>query len=151
MASRTSTTDRDRRTTSGARDDRRRNERARPRRRPPENRLSESTRRAKWIESPDDRADRKGQTLATTSHEVIEAWADDRGGRPAVATRGPGGEPRVLRIKFDEGSDSLEIVEWDEWFEPFDGRDLVFVYQDRRRDGRQSNFFRLDNPRREDG
>ena len=55
------------------------------------------------------------------------------------------------RIKFEEGSDSLEIVEWEEWFEPFDGRDLVFVYQDRRRDGRQSNFFRLDNPRREDG
>jgi hypothetical protein len=33
----------------------------------------------------------------------------------------------------------------------FESRKLVFLYQERRRDGSESNFFRLDNPTREDG
>jgi hypothetical protein len=115
------------------------------------NKLSKSTQRAKWTASPDDRPDRAGQTLATRSHEVIEAWARARQGQPATATRGPDGRPRTLRMDFGEPTPSLEAIEWDEWFGVFDDRDLVFVYQEERRDGRQSNFFRLDNPRREEG
>jgi hypothetical protein len=38
--------------------------------------LSDSTLRAKWIHSPDKAADRPGQTLATQSRQVIEAWAE---------------------------------------------------------------------------
>jgi hypothetical protein len=38
--------------------------------------LSDSTKRAKWIHSPDERADRPGQTLATRSLGDIEHWAD---------------------------------------------------------------------------
>lgn len=115
-------------------------------------RLSKSTQRAKWIHSPDERPDRKGQTLATRSIEVIRAWAEERGGRPAVATRGRGGEARTLRMSFtEEGNSRLEQVSWDEWFRTFRDRDLVFIYQQQRRDGNQSNFFRLDSPQREDG
>src|SRR3954447_20470913 len=137
-------------------------------------RLSPSTRRARWIHTPDERPERKGQTLATRSPEVIRAWAEERGGRPAAATRGKDdGRPHVLRIRFDDGGDgargggdrdgngngtdgrgrgsNLEEIDWEEWLATFQERDLVFLYQDRRRDGRQSNFFRLDNPRREDG
>jgi hypothetical protein len=116
-------------------------------------RLSPSTHRAKWIHSPDERADRKGQTLATRSGEVIRAWAEERGGRPAAATRGKDdGRPRVLRIRFTEGgNDRLEEITWDDWLGTFEERDLVFLYQQQRRDGSQSNFFRLDNPNREDG
>ena len=32
----------------------------------------------------------------------------------------------------------------------FDERDLVFIYQEMKKDGSQGNFFRLDNPERED-
>jgi hypothetical protein len=117
--------------------------------------LSESTKRARWIHSPDERPDRRGQTLATRSPEVIRAWADARGGRPATATRGDDGRPRTLRMAFRDGDDSsrrrLEDISWEEWLSVFEERDLVFVYQEERRDGRQSNFFRLDNPTREDG
>jgi hypothetical protein len=117
--------------------------------------LSESTKRAKWIGSTDERPDRKGQTLATRSPEVIRAWAEERGARPVTATRGEDGRPRTLRMRFqaDEGgrNSRLEEISWDEWLGTFEQRDLVFVYQQQRRDGNQSNFFRLDNPRREDG
>jgi hypothetical protein len=130
-------------------------------------RLSPSTRRARWIHKPDERPERKGQTLATRSPEVIRAWAEERGGTPAAATRGKDdGRPHVLRIRFSDGDggrrngdgsnggrsrSNLEQIDWDEWFRTFEERDLVFLYQEERRDGRQSNFFRLDNPRREDG
>jgi hypothetical protein len=115
-------------------------------------RLSSSTRRAKWIHSPDERPDRKGQTLATRSPEVIRAWAEERGGRPAAATRGrDDGRPHVLRLRFTDGGGNLEDIGWDEWLRTFEERDLVFIYQEQKRDGNQSTFFRLDNPRREDG
>ncbi|MDP9309444.1 MAG: hypothetical protein M3R24_00860 [Chloroflexota bacterium] len=34
--------------------------------------------------------------------------------------------------------------------QPFDERQLVLLYQERKSDGSQRNFFRLDNPKRED-
>jgi hypothetical protein len=143
--------------------------------------LSPSTHRARWIHTPDERPERKGQTLATRSPEVIRAWAEERGGRPAAATRGKDdGRPHVLRIRFTDGDgdggngggrdggngrggdgngagkgrggrSNLEEIDWQEWLDTFQERDLVFIYQEQRRDGRQSTFFRLDNPRREDG
>jgi len=105
-----------------------------------------------WIESPDQRAERPGQTLATRNHEVIRAWAEQRGAVPATV---PGtehdGRPGVLRFDFPNfGGGRLRQVDWDEWFETFDARNLVFLFQEQLKDGRQSNFFRLDNPERED-
>ena len=115
--------------------------------------LAPSTRRAKWIHAPDERPDRKGQTLATRSPEVIRRWAEERGARPA-AIRGPDGRPRTLRLLFpggDSGRGRLEPIDWDEWLRTFQERNLVFLFQEERRDGRQSNFWRLDSPDREDG
>jgi hypothetical protein len=118
--------------------------------------LSKSTLRAKWTHRAGDEPDRDGQTLATRSPEVIRDWAERRDAVPATATRGPDGEPRTLRFDFGgEGgngrSSRLEQIEWDEWLGVFERRKLVFLYQERRRDGSDSNFFRLDNPTREDG
>ena len=113
--------------------------------------LSATTQRAKWISSPQDHAERKGQTLATRNPEVIRRWAEEREAQPAVATRGDDGSPHVLRFDFPGyGGKSLEKVEWDEWLETFGERNLVFVYQEQLRNGNQSNFFRLENPDRED-
>jgi hypothetical protein len=114
--------------------------------------LSKSTLRAKWIHSVDEHEDRPGQTLATQSHEVIKQWAKERGGVPATI---PGTEhddrPGVLRIDIQgKGSKNLEQVDWNAWFKPFDARRLVFLYQEHKRDGQLSTFFRLDNPTRED-
>lgn len=115
--------------------------------------LSDTTvKYAKWIHSVDERADRDGQSLATRSHEVIQRWAEERDAKPAtVPGTGPGDQAGVLRFNFTGGGgQSLEEISWDDWFKPFDERELVFLYQERKADGSQSNFFRLDNPERED-
>ena len=56
----------------------------------------------------------------------------------------------MLRFDFGGNSDNLRHVSWDEWFATFDTRKLNFLYQEQRKDGNQSNFFRLESPDRED-
>lgn len=41
-------------------------------------------------------------------------------------------------------------MSWEEWFRTFDERGLNFLYQEHKSDGSDSNFFRLENPDRED-
>ncbi|MDP9309563.1 MAG: hypothetical protein M3R24_01480 [Chloroflexota bacterium] len=115
--------------------------------------LSDTTvKYAKWIHTVDEHADRDGQSLATRSHEVIRRWAEERDARPAtVPATGPEDRAGVLRFNFPGyGGQSLEEISWEEWFQPFDERQLVFLYQEQKSDASQSNFFRLDNPERED-
>jgi hypothetical protein len=115
--------------------------------------LSDSTQYAQWISRPDEHEDHPGKSLATRNHDVIMQWADERGGRPAtVEGTEKGDRLGSLRIVFDESvSDRLREVDWEDWFRTFDERNLVFIYQEHLKNGNQSNFFRLDNPDREDG
>jgi len=82
----------------------------------------------------------------TTDHDEIRKWAEARDGKP-VTVRGTGDddEPGVLRIDFPggAGSDRLEEISWEEWFEKFDEKELAFLYQDKKADGEQSTFFKL--------
>jgi hypothetical protein len=75
----------------------------------------------------------------TQDHELIQEWAEERGGHPAVVEG-----TEILRIDFDEpGGDNdakLERVSWDEFFEVFDDRGLQFLYQDQTSDGKESRF-----------
>ena len=114
---------------------------------------SKTVKYAKEIEYDDEHADRDGQTLYTQDHDVIMGWAEERRAVPATV---PGsehdGRPGVLRMNFPGyGGDDLQEISWDEWFETFDTRGLRFIYQEKKSDGSQSNFFRLENPDREDG
>ena len=93
-----------------------------------------------------------GDTLTTRDHDRIKRWAEARGAKPATV---PGTEHRdwlgVLRMDFPGyGGEDLKHVNWEEWFRTFDERKFEFVYQERRKDGEESNFFRLTNPDRED-
>lgn len=113
---------------------------------------SQSLRYAQEITSPEDKPERPGRSLVTTSHDVIKEWAEKRDATPATV---PGTEhdDRIGSLRFDfpgYGGDGLQHVEWNEWFETFDKRGLNFLYQEERKDGKQSNFFRLENPQRED-
>jgi hypothetical protein len=113
--------------------------------------LSRSTLRAKWIDDPEDHPDRQGQSLATRSHDVIRRWAERRGAKPATV-EGSWYEdrPGVLRFDFPGySSGRLQEVDWDQWFRTFDERKLVFLFQEQKRDGSDSNFFRFDSPDRE--
>jgi hypothetical protein len=91
----------------------------------------------------------KSQTTAasytTTDHDVIRAWAEARGGRPATVsgTEDSGAGGGVLRIEFDASSDRLDDADWDEFFKVFDDRGLAFVYQEKTSDGETSRFNKL--------
>lgn len=114
--------------------------------------LGSSIERAHWVGSVEEHEGHQGETLATRSHEVIQQWAKDRGAKPATV---PGteheGRPGVLRFEFPGGQKGrLKGVEWDKWFETFDTRDLVMLFQERLSNGSRSNFFRFISPHRED-
>jgi hypothetical protein len=82
----------------------------------------------------------------TTDHEEIRRWAEARGGRPATVERtSRGDEAGVLRIDFPGGggSESLEEITWDEFFEKFDEAGLAFLYQEHTADGGESRFCKL--------
>nr|WP_239543381.1 hypothetical protein [Micromonospora terminaliae] len=89
----------------------------------------------------------------TTNHEVIQRWARARGAKPAtIAGTERGDRPGVLTFNIPGYRESSRIreVSWDDWFRTFDLRGLNLIYQEQMRDGRQSNFFRTENPNRED-
>ncbi len=111
---------------------------------------SKSLKYSPEITSPDDEPEREGRSLATTHHEVIKQWAEARSGRPATVEGTEHDDHLgVLRFDFGDGTAKLREVSWEEWFETFDSRGLNFIYQEQRSDGKQSNFFRLENPQRE--
>lgn len=78
------------------------------------------------------------KATTTTNHDEIRKWAEKRDGHPAVVRTGrPGG---ILRIDFGEPEESLEQIDWDEFFEIFENNRLAFLHQDRADDGRPSRF-----------
>ncbi|MFC4907009.1 hypothetical protein [Actinomadura gamaensis] len=100
------------------------------------------------VTSPDEHEERPGRSLVTTDHDTIMNWARERGAEPATV---PGseydGRPGRLLMDFPGyGGESLEHISWDDWFRTFDERKLNFIYQEHKKDGAQSNFFRLENP-----
>ena len=112
---------------------------------------SKSLKYSQEVTSPEDEPEREGRSLVTTHHEVIRRWAEERDGVPATVEGTEHGDHLgVLRIDFGGENDKLHHISWEEWFETFDSRGLNFIYQEQRSDGQQSNFFRLENPGRED-
>ncbi|GAA5079462.1 hypothetical protein HNP84_009908 [Thermocatellispora tengchongensis] len=104
------------------------------------------------INSTSEHEDRPGETLVTRNHDVIKQWAESRDAQPATV---PGteheGRPGVLRFDFPGyGGQDLKHISWEEWFTTFDQRNLRFIYQEHLKSGKDSNFFRLENPDRED-
>lgn len=70
---------------------------------------------------------------ATTDHDEIRNWVESRGGHPArVKSTGTRNDPGVLRIDFPgfSGEDTLEAIEWDEFFEWFDRNELALLLSD---------------------
>jgi len=81
-----------------------------------------------------------------TDHDEIRQWAEDRGAKP-TCVRGTGkkGDIGMIRLDFPgySGADSLEEIEWDEWFEKFDENGLALLVQEQTASGEQSNFNKL--------
>ncbi|MEU4477091.1 hypothetical protein AB0F68_03340 [Micromonospora sp. NPDC023966] len=115
---------------------------------------SKSIKYAQEVTSVDDEPERPGRSLVTTDHEVIRRWAEARKGVPTtVDGTEHDGHAGVLRFDFPSNGreQRLREISWEDWFRTFDERRLNFIYQEERSDGKQSNFFRLESPNREDG
>lgn len=86
-----------------------------------------------------------GQSKTTTDHKTIQKWVEARGGHPAtVEGTGDKDEAGVLRIDFPGYSGQrLKEISWDEFFQKFDEKHLAFLYQDEKKDGEESRFFKL--------
>jgi hypothetical protein len=88
----------------------------------------------------------RGSSKMTQDHDEIRRWAEEREGKPAtVKTTSSGDDIGVLRFDFPgySGEDSLEMISWEQFFEKFDEKDLVFLYQDETKQGDESRFFKF--------
>jgi len=79
-----------------------------------------------------------------TDHDEIRQWAEERQAQPAWV---PATESSVGMIRLDfsgyTGEQSLEPIEWDEFFSKFDGSNLALVVEDETASGERSNFNKL--------
>lgn len=81
---------------------------------------------------------------ATTNHDKIREWAENRGGHPAtVKATETDHEAGILRLDFDPPDDSLEQISWDEFFDKFEDADLAFLYQEESAGGKTSRFHKF--------
>ncbi len=88
----------------------------------------------------------KAKSTATTDHEEIRQWAEERGATPAcVRSTGGKGDIGILRLDFPgySGEESLEPMEWAQWFQKFDEQGLALLYQETTAGGAMSNFNKL--------
>ena len=87
-----------------------------------------------------------GESKVTTDHEAIRRWIEERGGTPArVKATGSDDDPGLLRVDFPgyRGKESLEPIDWDDFFEKFEEKKLAFLHQDEMRSGEPSRFFKF--------
>lgn len=88
-----------------------------------------------------------GAATATTDHDTIRKWAEERDGKPAKV-KSSGGKSKddvgILRIDFPgySGKESLEEISWEDFFKEFENKKLAFLYQETIQ-GEQSRFFKL--------
>ena len=88
------------------------------------------------------------EAKTTTEHEQIKRWVEERGGHPArVKGTDEKGTSGVLLIDYPgyEGTQTLETISWEEFFQGFEENQLAFLYQDSTKAGDNSRFSKLIN------
>jgi hypothetical protein len=78
----------------------------------------------------------------TMDHETIRDWSEQRGGAPAIVNGSEQADSNILRIAFPENREdkNLKKITWEEFFDAFDDTGLVFLYQEKTKDGKESRF-----------
>ena len=87
-------------------------------------------------------------TKTTTDHAQIKRWVEERGGRPArVKGTAEKGSSGVLVIDYPgySGTQTLEAISWEEFFQGFEENNLAFLYQGETKGGDKSRFSKLIN------
>jgi hypothetical protein len=84
----------------------------------------------------------------TTDHEQIKRWVEERGGQPArVKGTAVEGSSGVILIDYPgyAGTQTLETISWNEFFQGFEENKLAFLYQVETKAGDESRFSKLIN------
>lgn len=87
----------------------------------------------------------------THNHEEIRRWVRQRGGRPAKRRDAPDADAGdVLAVSFpDTDDESLDPIEWEEFFERFESGGLAFAHG-AGADGSEPDFALVDREEAED-
>ena len=86
------------------------------------------------------------ESKTTTDHAQIKQWVEERRGHPArVKGTNKKGTAGVLVIDYPgyEGTETLETISWEEFFQGFEENKLAFLYQDETKAGKESRFSKL--------
>ena len=89
---------------------------------------------------------RSKKTTATTDHDEIRRWAEERGATPAcIRNTGDRNDVGIIRLDFPgySGEQSLEPIDWNTWFQKFDEQGLALLHQKATANGQKSNFNKL--------
>ncbi len=82
----------------------------------------------------------------TRDHGIIRRWVEERGGRPAAVKRTRGRDdvsPLCIDLPGYSPRESLEALDWDDFFDRFEQHGLAFLYEDRTHDGELSRYSKL--------
>ena len=88
----------------------------------------------------------RNSSRVLTDHDEIQRWAEERDARPsAVQKTHTDDSVGIIRLDFPgySGENSLEEIEWDEWFDKFDDNNLALIVQDQTAEGERSNFNKI--------
>lgn len=88
----------------------------------------------------------ENKAFATVQAEAIQAWVEERGGKPARVKGSKDkkrGEDGILRIDFGEPGERLESMNWKEFFKIFDEHRLAFLFQEETAKGEKSRFYKF--------
>jgi hypothetical protein len=88
----------------------------------------------------------RNSSRVLTDHDEIRSWAEERDARPSAVQRTHTDDSvGIIRLDFPgySGENSLEEIEWDEWFDKFDDNNLALIVQDQTAGGERSNFNKI--------
>ncbi|MGE5054632.1 MAG: hypothetical protein ACM3WP_10745 [Acidobacteriota bacterium] len=88
----------------------------------------------------------RSSSRVLTDHDEIRRWAEERDARPSAVQRTHTDDSvGIIRLDFPgySGENSLEEIEWDEWFDKFDDNNLALIVQDQTAGGERSNFNKI--------
>ena len=88
------------------------------------------------------------ESKKTTDRKAIKRWADERKGIPAYVKGTENDDSGVLRIHFPEASkddENFDKIDWDQFFDTFEEKNLAMLYQEEKENGEKSTFHKFVN------
>ncbi len=86
------------------------------------------------------------ESRKTTDRSAIKRWAEARNGVPTFVKGTESDDSGLLRIHFPQASNNdedFDRVDWNEFFDTFEEKNLAFLYQEEKENGQKSTFHKF--------